>query len=79
MRWCRHLQLAKRLLVLALQVVLRAPATLELSVEDSLEPRVAFLREVAGVPQDSIAKVSAWPLLGSKQNLVSQLQCPSLV
>jgi hypothetical protein len=40
-----------------LQVVLRAPAVLELSVEDTLLPRVAFLRETVGVAEENLGKV----------------------
>ena len=39
------------------QVVLRAPATMELSVEDTLEPRVAFLRQAVGLSQEAVGKV----------------------
>jgi mTERF len=40
-----------------MQVVMRAPAMLELNVDETLEPRVEFLRSAACVPADSIAKV----------------------
>ena len=36
---------------------MRAPAILELNVDETLEPRVEFLRSAACVPEDSIAKV----------------------
>lgn len=36
---------------------MRAPAMLELSVGDTLEPRVEFLRSSVCVPEDSLAKV----------------------
>ena len=36
---------------------MRAPAMLELNVDETLEPRVEFLRTAACVPEDSIAKV----------------------
>ena len=43
--------------VLGMQVVLRAPAVLELSVEDTLLPRVAFLRDTVGIAEENLGKV----------------------
>ena len=40
-----------------LQVVLRAPAVLELSVDETLLPRVAFLRDTVGVAEENLGKV----------------------
>ena len=39
------------------QVVLRAPAVLELSVQETLLPRVAFLRDTVGVAAENLGKV----------------------
>ncbi len=43
--------------LLSPQVVARAPMTLELNVEYTLEPRVDFLRDSVGIAKDNIAKV----------------------
>lgn len=36
---------------------MRAPSILELSVEETLEPRVAFIQSAACVPDDSVGKL----------------------